>query len=98
MDEDRIQDAIAAYVSKIAPLGGIARAKRLSPKRRKEIAIRLSLGATHWQLLRQMLTESMVLSLLGCGAGMLVAQWVNRLLLALKPGDLELVEQRLAYR
>ncbi len=67
----------------------LARAAR----RRKEIAIRLSLGATRGQLLRQMLTESMVLSLLGCGAGMLVAQWVNRLLMALKPGDLELVVQ-----
>ncbi|PYK98193.1 MAG: hypothetical protein DME19_13455, partial [Verrucomicrobia bacterium] len=67
----------------------LARAAR----RRKEIAIRLSLGATRGQLLRQMLTESMALSLLGSGAGMLVAHWVNRLLLALKPGDLELVVQ-----
>ena len=68
-------------------------------KRRKEIAIRLSLGATRWQIFWQTLIESIVLSLLGAGAGILLGQWGNRVLLALKPNDLELVVQTaLDYR
>jgi hypothetical protein len=45
MDEDQIQDAIAAYARRIARLGGIARAKKLSPERRKEIATKASKAA-----------------------------------------------------
>jgi hypothetical protein len=45
MDDDQIQDAIAAYASRIARLGGIARAKKLSAKRRKEIATKASKAA-----------------------------------------------------
>jgi hypothetical protein len=45
MDEDQIQDAIADYASRIARLGGIARAKKLSAKRRKEIATKASKAA-----------------------------------------------------
>jgi hypothetical protein len=45
MDEDQIQDAIAAYASRIARQGGIARAKKLSAKRRKEIATKASKAA-----------------------------------------------------
>jgi predicted permease len=62
-------------------------------KRRKEIAIRLSLGATRWQLLRQTLTESMLLSLTGGVAGLLVANWINKALVAFKPANLDLVVQ-----
>src|SRR5947208_2752036 len=62
-------------------------------KRRKEIAIRLSLGASRWQLLRQMLTESMLLSLIGSVAGILLAHWINRALVAFKPANLDLVVQ-----
>jgi hypothetical protein len=45
MDEDRIQDAVAAYISKIASKGGRARAKKLSAERRKEIATKASKAA-----------------------------------------------------
>ena len=53
--------------------------------RQKEIAVRLSLGATRGQLVRQLLTESLVLSGAGAVLGMFLAVWLTRALLALMP-------------
>ncbi|MGC1107165.1 MAG: ABC transporter permease [Candidatus Acidiferrales bacterium] len=46
-----------------------------SVARRREMAIRLSLGATRWRLVRQLLAESLILSLLGGGIAMLFTLW-----------------------
>ncbi len=54
-------------------------------RRRKEIAVRLSLGAGRMQLIRQLLTESILLSVIGGALGLVVAIWGKDLIWSMRP-------------
>jgi putative ABC transport system permease protein len=61
--------------------------------REKEISVRIALGASRARLLRQLLTENLLLSAIGVAAGLPLAIWGIHLLVALSPDDLPRLQE-----
>jgi predicted permease len=68
--------------------------------RKREVAIRLAMGATRSRLVRQMLTESILLAMFGGAFGVLFAYWAKDVLLSLRPwgGDELALELKIDIR
>jgi putative ABC transport system permease protein len=64
-----------------------------SATRRKEFAIRSALGASRLSLMRQLLTEAVVLALAGGVIGVLLAFWIVDLFVAISPGNIPRLDQ-----
>jgi predicted permease len=67
-----------------------------SVSRRKELAVRLSLGAGRWRLVRQLIVESIMLSTIGAVLGLVIARWGSRAIVGMLSTRTQIVDVNLS--
>jgi putative ABC transport system permease protein len=62
-------------------------------QRRQEFAVRAALGGAGWRLARQLLIESLLLSMAGAAVGVAIGEWTVRLIVRASPGDVPRLDE-----
>ncbi len=101
VDAQQILSIVFAVVAAVLLIGCVNLANLLlvrATARRQEVSIRLALGASRWRLIRQMLTENLLLALVGGAAGTVVAVWGKNFMQWLPGNDAPSVDASIDVR
>jgi predicted permease len=100
-DAQQLLSVVFAIVAAVLLIGCANLANLLfvqASSRRQEISVRLTLGAGRWRLVRQLLTETLVLTMTGGLAGAVLAWWGRNFMVWLPTGEQAIVDARLDLR